>query len=113
MKRGPRVEGELGGGGRMGETEGNYNIPVPKGINKDIKLRSVQATQGMTTEWIFTTMVAGFLGFRMILLSYSQVLSVILWRVRFFFSEPSAAGGYSWLPAPLECNLANAGNTKQ
>ncbi|MFN9983370.1 MAG: hypothetical protein ACK53Y_25815 [bacterium] len=36
-----------------------------------------------------------------------------LWRVRFFFSEPSAAGGYNWLPAPLGCNLANAGNTKQ
>ncbi len=26
--------------------------------------------------------------------------------------EPSAAGGYYWLPAPLGWNLANAGNTK-
>ncbi len=30
-----------------------------------------------------------------------------------FLSEPSAAGSYSWLPAPFGCNLANAGNTKQ
>ena len=35
-----------------------------------------------------------------------------MWRVRFFFSEPSAAGGYNWLPAPLGWKLANAGNTK-
>ncbi len=41
------------------------------------------------------------------------IASLILWRVRFFFSEPSAAGSYNWLPAPLGCNLANAGNTKQ
>jgi hypothetical protein len=32
--------------------------------------------------------------------------------LRFFFSEPSAAGGYNWLPAPLGCKLANARNTK-
>ena len=41
------------------------------------------------------------------------IKSLRLWRVRFFFSEPSAAGGYNWLPAPLGCNSANAGNTKQ
>ena len=27
--------------------------------------------------------------------------TTLLWRVRFFISEPSAAGGYNWLPAPL------------
>jgi hypothetical protein len=36
-------------------------------------LSSVQGTQGMTTAWIFATTVAGFLGFGMILLPYSQV----------------------------------------
>jgi hypothetical protein len=36
---------------------------VPKGTNKDSELSSVQGTQGMATEWIFATMVAGFLGF--------------------------------------------------
>jgi hypothetical protein len=30
-----------------------------------------------------------------------------------FLSEPLAAGSYNWFPAPLGCNLANAGNTKQ
>ncbi len=35
-----------------------------------------------------------------------------LWCWGFFFREPSAAGGYYWLPAPLGWNLANAGNTK-
>ena len=49
------------------------NILVPKGINKDSELGSVQGTQGMTTAWIFATTVAGFLGFRTILLPYSQV----------------------------------------
>ena len=33
-------------------------------------------------------------------------------RWGFFYREPSAAGGYYWLPAPLGWNLANAGNTK-
>jgi hypothetical protein len=36
-------------------------------------LSSVQGTQGMITAWIFATTVAGFLGFGMILLPYSQV----------------------------------------
>jgi hypothetical protein len=40
---------------------------------------------------------------------FSQLM---LSRVRFFFSEPSAEGGYNWLPAPLGCKLANAGKTK-
>jgi hypothetical protein len=59
----------------MGETEGNheFNILVAKGINKDSELGSVQRTQGMITAWIFATTVAGFLGFRTILLPYSQV----------------------------------------
>ena len=35
-----------------------------------------------------------------------------LWRWGFFYREPSAAGGYYWLPALLGWNLANAGNTK-
>ncbi len=30
----------------------------------------------------------------------------------FFYREPSAAGGYYWLPALLGWNLANVGNTK-
>ena len=68
------MEGELGGGGgggRMGETEHEINILVPKGINKDSELSSVQGTQDMITAWIFATMVASFLGFRTILLPYS------------------------------------------
>ena len=75
MKRGPRVEGELGGGVWMGETEGNheFNILVAKGINKDSELGSVQRPQGMITAWIFATTVDSFLGFRTILLPYSQV----------------------------------------
>jgi hypothetical protein len=48
------------------------NILVPKGI-KDSELSSVQGTQGMITAWIFATTIAGFLGFRTILLPYSQV----------------------------------------
>jgi len=75
MKRGPRVEGELGGGGgweRQREiTVHEINILVAKGINMDSELSSVQGTQGMTTAWIFATTVAGFLGFRTILLPYS------------------------------------------
>ncbi len=47
------------------------NILVPKGINKNSVLSSVQGTQGMATAWIFATMVAAFLGFGMILLLYS------------------------------------------
>ncbi len=41
----------------------------------------------------------------------------ICWRERggvslgFFYRELSAAGGYNWLPAPLEWKLANARNT--
>ena len=49
------------------------NILVPKGINKDSELSSVQGTQGMITAGIFATTIAGFLGFRTILLPYSQV----------------------------------------
>ncbi len=76
MKRGPRVKGELGGGGGwLGETVHitvhEINIIVAKGINKDSVLSSVQGTQGMTTAWIFATTAAGFLGFRTILLPYS------------------------------------------
>ncbi len=41
-----------------------------------------------------------------------RLAEFILCRWGFFFSEPSAAGGYSWLPAPLGWKLANAGNTK-
>jgi hypothetical protein len=51
---------------------------------------------------------ADFLGFL-----HKWVRHTYLLRVRFFFSEPSATGGYNWLPAPPGCNLANAGNTKQ
>jgi hypothetical protein len=61
----------------MGETEEitvhEINILVAKGINKDSELGSVQGTQDMITAWIFATTVAGFLGFRTILLPYSQV----------------------------------------
>ena len=61
----------------MGETEEitvhEINILVPKRINKDSELGSLQGTQGMITAWIFATTVAGFLGFGMILLPYSQV----------------------------------------
>ncbi len=63
------------GGGWMGETEDitvhEINILVAKRINMDSELSSVQGTQGMTTAWIFATTVAGFLGFRTILLPYS------------------------------------------
>ena len=65
-----------GGGGRERQREitiHEINILVPKGINKNSELSSVQGTQGMITAWIFATTVAGFLGFRMILLPYSQV----------------------------------------
>ncbi len=79
MKRGPRAEGELGGGGGvwMGETEEitvhEINKLVPKEINKDSDHSLVQGTQGMITAWIFATTIAGFLGFGTILLPYSQV----------------------------------------
>ena len=47
----------LGGGGWIGETEEitvhEINILVPKGINKDSELSSVQGTQDITTAWIF------------------------------------------------------------
>ncbi len=59
------------GGGWMGETVHEINILVAKGINKDSVLSSVQGTQDMTTAWIFSTTVAGFLGLRTILLPYS------------------------------------------
>jgi hypothetical protein len=39
------------------------NKLVPKEINKDSDLSSVQGTQDMATEWSFATMVAGFIGF--------------------------------------------------
>jgi hypothetical protein len=66
----------LGGGGGGWErqreiTVQEINILVPKVINKDSP--SVQGTQGMITAWTFATTVAGFLGFRTILLPYSQV----------------------------------------
>ncbi len=72
------MQGELGGGGGKRErqreiTVHEINILVPKGINKDSELSSVQGTQGMITAWIFATTIAGFLGFIMILLPYSQV----------------------------------------
>ncbi len=35
-----------------------------------------------------------------------------MWRWGFFYREPSATGGYYWLPALLGWNLANAGNMK-
>ena len=78
MKRGPRAKGKLGGGEGGWErqreiTVHEINILVPKGINKDSELGSVQGTQNMTTAWIFATTIAGFLGFRTILLPYSQV----------------------------------------
>ncbi len=67
------MEGELkGGGGRQRKiTVHEINILVPKVINKDSELSSVQGTQDMITSWIFATTVAGFLGFRTILLPYS------------------------------------------
>ncbi len=65
-----------GGGGTWGGRGGwerqreitvhEINILVPKGINKNSELSSVQGTQGMITAWIFATTVAGFLGFRAI-----------------------------------------------
>jgi hypothetical protein len=64
--------GTGGGGGRWERqkeiTVHEINIIVPKGINKNGELSSVQGTQGL----IFATTVAGFPGFRMILLPYSQ-----------------------------------------
>ncbi len=69
----------MGGGGGvwMGETEEitvhKINLLVAKGINMDSELSSVQETCGMMTAWIFATTVASFLGFRTILLPYSQV----------------------------------------
>jgi hypothetical protein len=62
MKRGPRAEWKLGGGGGGWErqrdiTVQEINILVPKGINKNSELSSVQGTQGK----IFATTVAGFL----------------------------------------------------
>jgi hypothetical protein len=76
MKRGPIVKGELGGGGGGWERQREIivhaiNKLVPKGINKDSELSSVQGTQGMTTAWILATTEAGCLGFRTILLPYS------------------------------------------
>ncbi len=65
-----------GGGGRERQREiivHEINKLVPKGINKNSELGPVQGTQGMTAAWIFATTVAGFLGFRVILLPYSQV----------------------------------------
>ncbi len=78
MKRGPRAKGKLGGGEGGWErqreiTVHEINLLVPKGINKNSELSSVQGTQGMTSAWIFATTVAGFLGLRTILLPYSQV----------------------------------------
>jgi hypothetical protein len=63
MKRGPRVEGKLGGGGGGWErqreiTVHEINILVSKGINKDSELGSVPGTQDMTTAWIFATFLA-------------------------------------------------------
>jgi hypothetical protein len=68
----------LGGGGGGWERQREITVHeiyilVPKGINKDSEPGSVQGTQGMITAWIFATTVAGFLGFRIILLPYSQV----------------------------------------
>jgi hypothetical protein len=73
------VEGELGGGGGGGWerqrkiTVHDINKLAPKGITVDSELSSVQGTQGMTTALKVATMIAGFLGFRTILLPYSQV----------------------------------------
>ncbi len=77
-KEGQGRRGNLGGEAdwrdRQREiTVHEINILVPKGINKDSELGSVQGTQNMTTAWIFATTIAGFLGFRTILLAYSQV----------------------------------------
>ncbi len=44
--------------------------------------------------------------------SVPSKLTYCMLRWGFFYREPSAAGGYYWLPAPLGWNLANAGNTK-
>jgi hypothetical protein len=69
--------GGTGGGGGGGWerqreiTAHEINILVPKGINKDSELGTVQGTQDMITAWIFATTIAGFLGFRTILLPYS------------------------------------------
>jgi hypothetical protein len=66
-------EGEADGGETEEITVNEINILVPRGINKDSELSSVQGTQNMITAWIFATTIAGFLGFRTILLAYSQV----------------------------------------
>ncbi len=74
-----------GGGGTWGAggwerqkeiTAHEINILVAKGINKDSELSSVHGTQGMITAWIFAIMVAGFLGFRTILLPHSCMLNM-------------------------------------
>ncbi len=70
------MAGELGGGGGRWErqreiTAHEINILALKGINVDSELSSVQGTPGMITAWNVATMVAGFLGFRTILLPYS------------------------------------------
>ena len=76
-KRAKGRGGTWGGGGgweRQREiTVHEINILVAKGINKDSELSSVQETCGLMTAWIFATTVASFLGFRTILLPYSQV----------------------------------------
>ena len=59
-------EGEADGGETEKITVNEINILVPRGINKDSELSSVQGTQNMITAWIFATTIAGFLGFRTI-----------------------------------------------
>jgi hypothetical protein len=83
FQREQKDEKRAKGGGGTGGGEGcgwkrqreitvhETNILVSTGINKDSELGSVQETQGMITAWIFATTVAGFLGFRTILLLYS------------------------------------------
>jgi hypothetical protein len=75
-REGQGWRGNWGGGGGGWErqreiTAHEINILVPKGINKDSELGTVQGTQDMITAWIFATTIAGFLGFRTILLPYS------------------------------------------
>ena len=64
-------EWEVDGGETKEITVNEINILVPRGINKDSELSSVQGTQGMIPAWIFATTIAGFLGFRTILLPFS------------------------------------------
>jgi hypothetical protein len=70
---------ETWGGGGVGcerqreITVHEINKLVPKVINKESELSSIQGTQNMITAWIVATTAAGFLGFRTILLPYSQV----------------------------------------